>query len=83
MRGFGIAYEGAPTERSRELWVQEEVDFAALARGMGALGIRVQEPDAFAPAFEQALAAGCPAVIDVVTDIAATAPLAWTDEARA
>ena len=76
-RGFAIAYDGQPTEKSRELWVHREVDFANLADGIGALGIRVTTPDQIRPAFAQALAAGRPVVIDVVTDIEAAAPLAW------
>ena len=43
---------------------------------MGALGIRVEKPGEIAPALERALAAERPAVIDVVTDIEALAPLA-------
>jgi thiamine pyrophosphate-dependent acetolactate synthase large subunit-like protein len=43
---------------------------------MGALGIRVEQPDGIAPALERALGCGRPAVIDVVTDIEALAPLA-------
>jgi acetolactate synthase-1/2/3 large subunit len=43
---------------------------------MGALGIRVEKADAFPAALAQALAAQRPAVIDVVTDIEALAPVA-------
>ena len=45
---------------------------------MGALGIRVERASDIAPALAPALAANRPAVIDVVTDIEALAPLAVT-----
>jgi acetolactate synthase-1/2/3 large subunit len=75
-RGFDRAYGGTQTEQARELWTYNKVDFAKLAEDMGALGIRVEKPGEIAGALEQALAAGRPAVIDVVTDIDALAPLA-------
>ena len=43
---------------------------------MGALGIRVEHPSGIEAALAQALAANRPAVIDVVTDIDALAPVA-------
>jgi acetolactate synthase-1/2/3 large subunit len=76
-RGFALAYDGNPTEKSRELWVHREVNFARLAEEIGALGIRVEHPREIAGALAQALSAGRPAVVDVVTDIEAAAPLAW------
>ncbi|MBZ9761668.1 thiamine pyrophosphate-binding protein [Mesorhizobium sp. CA8] len=79
MRGFSIAYEGKPTEKSRELWVHTEVDFARIAENMGAVGMRVDKPAHLAPAIEKAVSLRKPVVIDVVTDIEATAPLAWDD----
>jgi acetolactate synthase-1/2/3 large subunit len=75
-RGFDRAYGGQQTEQARELWTYNKVDFARLAQDMGALGIRVEKPAEIAGALAQALAAGRPAVIDVVTDIEALAPLA-------
>jgi acetolactate synthase-1/2/3 large subunit len=75
-RGFDRAYGGTQTEQARELWTYNKVDFARLARDMGAFGIRVEKPGEFAGALAQALAADRPAVIDVVTDIDALAPLA-------
>ena len=75
-RGFDRAYGGQQTEQARELWTYNKVDFARLAEDMGALGIRVEKPSEIAGALAQALAAGRPAVIDVVTDIEALAPLA-------
>ena len=75
-RGFDRAYGGQQTEQARELWTYNKMDFARLAEDMGALGIRVEKPGEIAGALAQALAANRPAVIDVVTDIDALAPLA-------
>lgn len=45
----------------------EETDYARVAEAMGCLGLRVETPDAFAGALEQALAeTGRPTVLDVV-----------------
>jgi len=51
------------------------VDQAAIARACGCFGERVASPKAFGPALERALASGLPAVLDVVTDADAHAPL--------
>jgi len=73
-RGFDRAYGGQQTERGRELWTYTPVNFAEIANTIGALGIRVTQPGQLPAALEQALAAGRPAVIDVVTDIEVLAP---------
>jgi acetolactate synthase-1/2/3 large subunit len=75
-RGFDRVYGGQQTEQGRELWTYSKVNFARIAEEMGALGIRVEQPDEIAPALKRALAADRPVVIDVVTDIEALAPLA-------
>jgi acetolactate synthase-1/2/3 large subunit len=75
-RGFDRAYGGEQTEKARELWTFNPMNFARLAEDMGALGLRVEKPAQFAPALERALAAKRPAIIDVVTDVEALAPLA-------
>jgi acetolactate synthase-1/2/3 large subunit len=75
-RGFDRAYGGRQTEQARELWTFNKVNFARIAEDMGALGIRVENVGAFPAALAQALAANRPAVIDVVTDIDALAPIA-------
>jgi acetolactate synthase-1/2/3 large subunit len=75
-RGFDRVYGGTQTAQARELWTFSKVNFARLAEDMGALGIRVEHASAFPAALAQALAADRPAVIDVVTDIEALAPLA-------
>src|ERR671936_2239903 len=43
-------------------------DFAAYARQLGLEGIRVEAPDGVGPAWDRALAADGPVVLDVVTD---------------
>jgi pyruvate dehydrogenase (quinone) len=43
-------------------------DYAAYARLIGLHGIRVERPEDVGPAWDDALAAGRPAVLDVVTD---------------
>ena len=75
-RGFDRAYGGKQTEQARELWTFRPMDFARIAEDMGALGLRVEKAADFAPALARALDAKRPAVIDVVTDIEALAPLA-------
>jgi acetolactate synthase I/II/III large subunit len=75
-RGFDRAYGGTQTEQARELWTYRPVNFARVAENLGALGLRVERPADIAPALDRALAANCPVVIDVATDIEAIAPTA-------
>jgi acetolactate synthase-1/2/3 large subunit len=75
-RGFDRVYGGTQTEQAREMWTFSKVNFARIAEDMGAVGIRVEKPGDIGPAIERALTANRPAVIDVVTDIDALAPLA-------
>jgi acetolactate synthase-1/2/3 large subunit len=57
-RGTGV---GAATELG-------PVDFAAIARGLGAHGVRVADDAAFEPALHAALAADGPTVIQLALD---------------
>jgi acetolactate synthase-1/2/3 large subunit len=75
-RGFDRAYGGEQTQKARELWTYNAMNFAKLAEDMGALGIRVERPADIAPALQRALVAERPAIIDVATDIDALAPTA-------
>ena len=75
-RGFDRAYGGQQTAQARELWTYNKMNFARLAEDMGALGMRVENPDDIAPALATAVAAKRPAVIDIATDIEALAPTA-------
>jgi acetolactate synthase-1/2/3 large subunit len=54
-----------------------DVDFAALARVLGAHGERVEDPAALLPALKRALASGRPAVVDVVIDKNFHAPVVF------
>ena len=51
-------------------------DFAAFARSFGAFGERVESTGEFAPALERALAAGGPALLELVCDPEALTPAA-------
>jgi acetolactate synthase-1/2/3 large subunit len=77
LNGMIRLYDGKPTEKSNEMWVQNETNFAKIAEDLGALGIRVERPGDIAEAFQLALKADRPVVIDVVSDINVVAPLAW------
>ncbi len=74
--GIDVAYRGFPEGNPEELWVFQDIDFAAVARSMGCVGIRVERAADLASALEEALASGKPAVVDVRSDIDAFAP--WT-----
>ena len=54
-----------------------DVDFAALARVLGAYGERVEQPRGLLPALKRALASGQPAVVDVVIDKNFLAPVVF------
>jgi acetolactate synthase I/II/III large subunit len=54
-----------------------DVDFAALARVLGAYGERVEQPAEVLPAIRRALASGQPAVVDVVIDKNFLAPVVY------
>ncbi len=45
---------------------QPDMDFAAMAKGMGVAGVRVSKPEEIAPAIKQALAHNGPFLIDLV-----------------
>lgn len=51
-------------------------DFVTLAQSFGALGMRVEKTDEFAPALEKALAANAPSLIEIIVDPEAIAPTA-------
>lgn len=77
--GFEGAH-GGRDQGSDDLWVFEDVDFAEVAKSMGCLGIRVEDPAKIRPALERAVAANGPVVVDVATDIDAMAPTAYVPE---
>jgi acetolactate synthase-1/2/3 large subunit len=55
-----------------------DVSFAAIAKDMGCLGIRVVEPGEIADALQKALASDLPAVVEVITDPECGAPEPWS-----
>ena len=75
-RGFDRAYGGEQTEEGRQLWTFNNINFAAIAENIGAVGIRVENAKEIKPAIEKAIKLNKPVIIDVVTDINALAPLA-------
>jgi acetolactate synthase-1/2/3 large subunit len=60
-----------------ELYRFEPVSFARIAQEMGCVGIRVERPDEIAGAIRQALAAGSPTVVEVMTGLHYQAPEPW------
>jgi acetolactate synthase-1/2/3 large subunit len=58
-------------------------DFAALARAYGGFGATVETTDAFAPAFEAAVASGLPSILHVKIDPQAISPAITLDQIRA
>jgi pyruvate dehydrogenase (quinone) len=60
------AMEGAP--KFTESQVLPDVDYAAFATSLGLLGIHVDKPDDLGPAWDRALAADRPVLLDVRTD---------------
>ena len=75
---FNKTYGEDPQELGREMWGFSKVNFANVAESLGCLGIRVEKPRDLAPAFEKALGANRPVVIDAVTDYRAFAQKTWT-----
>ncbi len=75
-RGDEAAYAGRENDNSAELWRFNDTNFAQIAESMGALGIRVTDPNQINSALDQAVSANRPAVVDIVSDgdVAAAPP---------
>ena len=75
-RGDEAAYVGRDGGNPDELWRFTDTNFAQIAESMGALGIRVTDPNQINSALDQAVSANRPAVVDIVSDgdVAAAAP---------
>jgi acetolactate synthase-1/2/3 large subunit len=58
-------------------------DFAALARSYGGHGERIERTEAFAEAFERAMASGKPAILHCIVDPQALTPTMTLDVIRA
>lgn len=80
VRNLNIAYGTRDQSRKGECFEYRETDFAALARNFDCAGFTVEKPQDFRKAFEEALTAGKPAVIDCKSEFAVQAPLAWVPQ---
>jgi acetolactate synthase-1/2/3 large subunit len=78
MRPFNAAYGGQQHEGFQMWQFSRETDFVKLAESLGCLGMCVDQPGQLGPVLERALTAGRPVLVDVRTDMQATAPRAWT-----
>jgi acetolactate synthase I/II/III large subunit len=65
--GIRRAYRKDPG-RKEDQYRFHDTDFARLAEGLGAVGIRVEKPGEIGAALRAALASGRPAIVDVVTE---------------
>jgi acetolactate synthase-1/2/3 large subunit len=77
LRNLNIAYEGHDQTNKGECYEFLETDFAKITQSFGCFGVTVEKPQEFRKAFEAAMASELPAVIDVKTEFAALAPMAW------
>ena len=77
LRTTKILYDDKLTDRSNEMFPRSKDNFAKIAEDMGAIGLRVENPEDIKPAFQRALEEELPVVIDIVSDIEVVAPLAW------
>ena len=60
-----------------ELYRFKPVNFARVAQEMGCNGVRVEHPDEIAGALQEALAAGAPTVVEVMTGLDYRGPKPW------
>ncbi|MDB5957961.1 thiamine pyrophosphate-binding protein [Ramlibacter sp.] len=74
--------KSAANARVDDLWRMRPTNFAQVAESFGCAGIRVEHPCELRGALERAIALKKPVVVDVVTDVGAFAPKAWTPEVR-
>ena len=63
--------------KKEEIYTFNEVNFARIAREMGCIGLRVEQPGEIAEALNKALEADAPVVVEVVTDEKCKAPEPW------
>jgi acetolactate synthase-1/2/3 large subunit len=74
---FERVYGDRPEPKHRELWNFSKVNFAEIAKSMGANGIRIDKASELSSALERALSSNLPTVLDMHSDIDAFAPVAW------
>ena len=75
--GIKTAYRGLDTSDGQRVWRFKQTDFDAVAKEMGCLGIRVEEPGEIRGIPERAFVANRPVLIEVRTDIDARPPGHW------
>ena len=69
------AYDGNPTEKWGDMWKFTDLNLSKIAKEMGAVGIRVEEPAQISPAIKKALTCNKPVLIEVISDQTAMAAL--------
>ena len=77
VKNLNIAYGNRPEGRKAECYVYEKTDFAKIAQSFNCFGVTVEKPEDFKKAFEAARSSDLPAVIDVKTEFAYQAQMAW------
>lgn len=77
MPGVIRAYGEKEKGNASEMYSFEKLDFGAVARSLGCIGLRAESPQEFRNAFKEALRADKPVVIDAVTDIDAMPQRPW------
>ena len=77
LKNLNIAYAGREEGKKSECYVYEKTDFAKIAQAYNCLGLTVERAEDFEQAFEQALQSQLPTVIDVKTEFAYQAQMAW------
>lgn len=77
VKNLNIAYGNRPEGRKSECYVYEKTDFAKIAQSFNCFGATVVDPKDFKAAFDAAVASNLPAVIDVKTEFAYQAQMAW------
>ena len=77
VEGINQAYGDRPGNRDEQCKFTE-INFAQIAKDMGCVGIRVENPVDISAALKKALSLERPVVVDVVTDPACKAPSPWT-----
>ena len=75
--GTERAYSGQ-SGNPHEVWRFSDTDFAKLAQDIGCFGVRVKQPGELRKVLNDAVSCDKPVVIDVVTDVEATPPSAWS-----
>ena len=84
--GFGQCWDdvyglqGTQEGHPEELMIFGPTDFAAIARGFGVAGLRVERPEELGPTLRRALTMNEPVVVDVVTNIHSHGPAPWAPE---